>query len=70
MFQMKKRMKECIHQLLKDESGQGTLEYALIVVAVVAVVAVFGNTIKQKLAGFINGTMNTTMEGLVNKVND
>ena len=35
-----KKAKKYIHQLLKDESGQGTTEYILIVVGIVGLVLV------------------------------
>ena len=61
---MKQKIKKLAHQLWKDESGQGTLEYALIVVAVVAIVAVFGKHIKTAISGFIDGTMSGAMNNL------
>ena len=46
---MKQRIKKCMTDLLKDESGQGTTEYILILVGVVALALMFGGTFKGKL---------------------
>lgn len=40
-------------EILKDESGQGTTEYILILVAIVAVATIFKDTIKTKIQGII-----------------
>ena len=44
---MKKRIQKHITDLLKDESGQGTTEYILILVGVVALAIVFKDRIVQ-----------------------
>ena len=41
--------------LWKDESGQGTAEYALILVAVVAFALLFKSEIYKRLQGLIDG---------------
>lgn len=46
---MKQRIKKCVTDLLKDESGQGTTEYILMLVAVVALALAFGPTFKDKV---------------------
>ena len=51
---MKQKIKKLAHQLWTDESGQGTAEYALIIVAVVGLAIVFRDQIKGKLETFIN----------------
>ena len=60
----KQKIKKIISRLWEDESGQGTLEYALIVVAVVAVVAVFGDKMKTTLGNYIKDYLPDVMEGL------
>lgn len=51
---MKKRIKKHITDLLKDESGQGTTEYILILVAVVAIAFLFKDWVNSKFQGFID----------------
>ena len=51
---MKQKMKKLVHQLWTDESGQGTAEYALIIVAVVTLAFVFRQQIKDKLNTFMD----------------
>jgi len=46
---MKKSVKKHITDLLKDESGQGTTEYILILLGVVAIAIVFGPQLKGKI---------------------
>lgn len=41
------RFKKEVKNLVKDESGQGTTEYILILVAVVAIAAMFSGRIRQ-----------------------
>ena len=60
----KQKIKKIISRLWEDESGQGTLEYALIVVAVVAVVAVFGKKMKKTLGDYIATELPKVMGGL------
>lgn len=43
---MKRHMKKHITDLLKDESGQGTTEYILIIVALIGLAVVFRDNIK------------------------
>ena len=50
-------------KLWKDESGQGTAEYALIVVAIVAISLMFGRQIKDRLMEFINGNVKGALNG-------
>ena len=58
---MKQKMKKLAHQLWTDESGQGTAEYALIIVAVVGLAIVFRDRIKNMLRNFIDGKVTTTL---------
>ena len=44
-----KKLKSTVLQLWKDESGQGTAEYVLILVAVVGLAIVFRTEIKKML---------------------
>ncbi len=44
-----KKLKSVALQLWKDESGQGTAEYVLILVAVVGLAVVFRNQLKELL---------------------
>ncbi len=46
---MKKRIKKHIIDLLKDESGQGTTEYILILVAVVVLALAFKTPMQTKI---------------------
>ena len=48
---MKKRIKKHITDLLKDESGQGTTEYILILVVVVALAFAFRGPITAIVTG-------------------
>ncbi len=52
---MKKRIKKHITDLLKDESGQGTTEYILILVGVVAL----GFLFKDKIVSVVSGKMDS-----------
>ena len=54
-------MKGFLKKLAKDESAQGATEYILLLVAVVAMVALFRNTITEKvqdLIGKLNDEIN------------
>ncbi len=42
-----KSIKNLISRVWRDESGQGTAEYVLILVAIVAVAGIFGGQIKE-----------------------
>ena len=50
---MKNKIKALGLKLWKDESGQGTAEYALIIVGVVALALVFKNQIRERLGAFM-----------------
>jgi Flp pilus assembly pilin Flp len=49
------KMKNIVQKLLKDESGQGTLEYALVIGLVVIGLFVAINTLGEKLQGLVSG---------------
>lgn len=51
---MKKRIKKYITDLLKDESGQGTTEYILILVGVVAIGIFFGPKLSEIVQKMVN----------------
>ena len=61
---MKQKIKKLAHQLWTDESGQSTVEYALIIIAVVAIIGIFGTTMKSRITTFINGTLANTMDNM------
>lgn len=58
---MKQKMKKLAHQLWTDESGQGTAEYALIIVAVVGLAIIFRDKIQTALKGFIQDKVEGSM---------
>ncbi len=49
-----KNIKKHVKNFLKDESGQGTTEYILILVAIVGVVTFFGKDITAILRGKVS----------------
>ena len=57
---MKTRLKKHFKRFLQDESGQGTTEYILILVGVVALAILF----KDKIRGMVDGKMNEIQGGL------
>ena len=57
-----KNVKANIKKFLKDESGQGTVEYVLILVAVVAIAVVFGPEIKNQIMTKL-GTLGSDIQG-------
>ncbi len=59
---MKQKIKKLAHQLWTDESGQGTAEYALIIVAVVGLAILFKGRIRTALDTFM-GKIDTGMGG-------
>ena len=58
---MKQKIKKLAHQLWKDESGQGTAEYALIVVAIVGLAVLF----RKKIQGILGNFMDTNVKGAI-----
>ena len=59
---MKQKMKKLAHQLWTDESGQGTAEYALIIVAVVGLAILFRDKIQEKLKDFMDNKVGTSLD--------
>ena len=57
-----KKLKSMALQLWKDESGQGTAEYVLILVAIVGLAIVFRNEIKTMLGKKIEDLSGRVME--------
>lgn len=51
---MKKLMRDSLLRLIKDESGQSTTEYILILSVVVMIAMKFKGLIGQKLEGILN----------------
>ena len=49
-----KKIKITLKNLWKDESGQGATEYILLLVVIVALVTIFGDSIKTTLEGKIS----------------
>lgn len=62
---MKKRIKKHITDLLKDESGQGTTEYILILVGVVALAMLFGPKLKDEIIGPKLDRLKTSIDGFM-----
>jgi len=60
---MKKKIKKLVHQLWADESGQGTAEYALIIVAIVGLAIVFRSKIQEIVGGFMDGNVKNAING-------
>lgn len=58
---MKQKMRKLAHRLWTDESGQGTAEYALIVVVIVVLVMLF----RTKITEIIGNFMDTNVKGAV-----
>lgn len=46
-----KQIKNTLQRLIKDESGQGSAEYILLIALVVAIVFMFGPRIKTAIQG-------------------
>ncbi|MCB0348221.1 MAG: hypothetical protein KDD37_05265 [Bdellovibrionales bacterium] len=55
-------MKNFFKKLVKDESAQGATEYILLLVAVVAMVVIFKEQIKQQVDGLV-GKLSSQIEG-------
>jgi Flp pilus assembly pilin Flp len=51
-----------LRNLWSDESGQGTAEYVLLLVLVVAVVMLFGPKLKEAIMGKV-GDLTTSIQG-------
>lgn len=49
-----KQIKNTIQRLIKDESGQGSAEYILLIALVVAIVMMFGPKIKSAIEAKTN----------------
>lgn len=59
-------MKNKFIEFLKDEDGQTSTEYILLVAIVALVVIKFGDKLKEKLLGMVDGVFNkaeTSLEG-------
>tara|TARA_Y100001936_G_scaffold254011_1_gene323473 strand:- start:3012 stop:3194 length:183 start_codon:yes stop_codon:yes gene_type:complete len=59
-------MKNKIVEFLKDESGQTSTEYILLVAVVAVIILKFKDTLKDKLDGLIEGVFNKANEELGN----
>ena len=62
---MKKRIKKHLTDLLKDESGQGTTEYILILVVVIAIAGFFRKPISNAIT-----TQTTKISAAIDKFVD
>jgi Flp pilus assembly pilin Flp len=63
---MKKQLKVLATKFVKDESAQGATEYILLLVAVVAMVVIFKNQIKEKMEGLL-GKLSEQIDGFSNQ---
>ena len=61
---MKQKIKKLVHQLWTDESGQGTAEYALIIVGIVGLAFLFRDKIQSILGTFMDNNVKDAIDGM------